>query len=158
MASNLIIANPWIKDDFLVSATNYDIVNMATSPGQDIGGQSYQSYGSSWVKTRDTVYEDALLELTTNNMLTLAGNYVSGSCYGAYNLYYMINGVAQKEISGAKFSGNGGSINFSAQTGGAYVTKSVPCRKSRLTMISGFLWTRGEPLPREPLPMISMRP
>ena len=57
-------------------------------------------------------------------MLTLAGNYVSSSLYGAYNLYYMINGVAQKEISGAKFSGNGGSINFSAQTGGAYVTKS----------------------------------
>ena len=124
MASNLIIANPGIKDGFLVSATNYDIVNMATSPGQDIGGQSYQSYGSSWVKTRDTVYEDALLELKTNNMLTLAGNYVSSSQYGAYNLYYMINGVAQKEISGAKFSGNGGSINFSAQTGGAYVTKS----------------------------------
>lgn len=125
MATNLVIANPGIKDDSVFSCSNSDVINMATSPGTDTGGQSWLYYYRSWVQTDVKIYEDALLDLRTNNMLTLAGNYDSSSTAGElYNMYYVIDGIAQKEIAGAMFSGDGGSINFSAQTGSAYVTKS----------------------------------
>ena len=135
MAANIIIANPGTNDAYIITLTNGDILNLATSP-KDEGGQSWMTYSANWRLRNMEEYENALLEVATDNLITLAGNYQGNTeASRQYNLYYK-SGIAQKELSGILYSGGEGSINFSSQTGAAIVTDSTGNEKPVDTSIA----------------------
>lgn len=118
MANNIYI---WSTDSSLWESSGADIIYLATTPGAngDAGGQSKNIVGNNQT-LQSTPLKDALLDIGSDNLVTLAGNYTGADNRTPYNLNYTAK-LTLKEISGVRFS-TGGKLNFSSQTGGPHTT------------------------------------
>ena len=118
MANNIYI---WSTDSSLWESSGADIIYLATTPGAngDAGGQSKNIVGNNQT-LQSTPLKDALLDIGSDNLVTLAGNYTGADGRTPYNLNYTAK-LTLKEISGVRFS-TGGELNFSSQTGGPHTT------------------------------------
>lgn len=118
MANNIYI---WSTDSSLWESSGADIIYLATTPGAngDAGGQSKNIVGNNQT-LQSTPLKDALLDIGSDNLVTLAGNYTGADSRTPYNLNYTAK-LTLKEISGVRFS-TGGKLNFSSQTGGPHTT------------------------------------
>ena len=118
MANNIYI---WSTESNIWETSGVDIIYLATTPGAN-GDPGGQSGGVTTInQTKDTLpLIDALLDIGSDNLVTLAGNYTGAAGRDPYNLLYHAK-LTLKEISGVRFS-TGGKLNFSSQTGGPHTT------------------------------------
>ena len=99
MANNIYI---WSTDSSLWESCGADIIYLATTPGAngEAGGQSKNIVGNNQT-LQSTPLKDALLDIGSDNLVTLAGNYTGADGRTPYNLNYTAK-LTLKEISGVQ--------------------------------------------------------